>query len=302
MVAAPLCVVALIAVAIAGDVKRGGLRPCNRLDARLCADLGPAACDVWKDRLHRLGAASVEPHEWRHNRTFLIDLALHKLLGWDAAHADNPLCYTELEDEVYPKILEAVRGAVAAAPNPTAAASADATIARRDAPTPTQLTSEIPAPSPADIVGVMTDRHILGLPPEAIVEPFAKFGSLVRDDSIPRELWLLGRREPWGMFSITYQRDHEDRWRLQQAIFFIPDRPGETAPFSRLSQAFQARLGKPSRLHGADGDSLAFGWKLAKNLGVWVAHSSDSFPGSDEALQMTIVTAGVAPEGVEGDD
>ncbi len=111
IVAVPLVAVGLVALAAAGDLKRGGLYPCDRLDARLCADLGPGACDVWMNRLHRVGAASVEPHEWRHNRTFLIDLALHKLLGWDAAHADNPLCYTELEDEVYPKILEAVRGA-----------------------------------------------------------------------------------------------------------------------------------------------------------------------------------------------
>jgi hypothetical protein len=113
-VLAPLAVLAVVLIAVSGDLARGGLRPCERLDQRLCADLGPGACDVWTRQLQRRGAASSEPHHWRRNRTFALDLALHKLLGWDAAHADNPLCYDELEDALYPAILSSVRASVEA--------------------------------------------------------------------------------------------------------------------------------------------------------------------------------------------
>ena len=112
---APLGLLGLILVAVSGDLARGGLRPCDRLDRRLCADLGPAGCEVWTRRLQRRGAASSEPHHWRRNRTFALDLALHKLLGWDAARADNPLCYDELEESLYPVILSSVRASVEAA-------------------------------------------------------------------------------------------------------------------------------------------------------------------------------------------
>ena len=44
----------------------------------------------------------------------MLDVAMHKVLGWDAAHADNPLCYDELDDTLYPAILNAVRTSVAA--------------------------------------------------------------------------------------------------------------------------------------------------------------------------------------------
>lgn len=37
---------------------------------------------------------------------------MHKLLGWDAAHADNPLCYDELAPTLYPQVLAAVRASV----------------------------------------------------------------------------------------------------------------------------------------------------------------------------------------------
>jgi hypothetical protein len=104
---------ALVFITVSGDLARGGLHPCDRLDQRLCADLGPAGCDIWKRHLSRTGAASSEPHHWRRNRAFALDLALHKLLRWDAAHADNPLCYDELEDTLYPTILAAVRASVA---------------------------------------------------------------------------------------------------------------------------------------------------------------------------------------------
>jgi hypothetical protein len=97
-----------------GDLRRGGVQPCRRLDEKLCADLGAAACEIWKTRLGRAGSASGTPHRWRQNRTLSVDVIAHKLFGWDAAHADNPLCYQELADATYPAILNAVRTMVAA--------------------------------------------------------------------------------------------------------------------------------------------------------------------------------------------
>lgn len=113
-IVASLALAALLAVTVGADLARGGLRPCDRLDQRLCGDLGPEACAVWQVHLHRAGAASSQPHHWRRNRTVVLDVALHKVLGWDAPRADNPLCYDELEDSLYPTILGAVRAAVAA--------------------------------------------------------------------------------------------------------------------------------------------------------------------------------------------
>ena len=98
---------------------RGGVRPCRNLDRRLCEDLGPRGCDVWMNQLGRAVAGSSQPHEWRRNKTVVVDVAVHKLLGWDAARQDNPLCYDQLDDAVYPQILGAIRQAVAArAPTP----------------------------------------------------------------------------------------------------------------------------------------------------------------------------------------
>jgi hypothetical protein len=109
---APIAALSLIFAMAAPDLVRGGLRPCERLDQRLCADLGTEGCAVWTQYLHRGGAASGEPHHWPRNRAFILDLAIHKLLGWDAAHADNPLCYDELDPALYPQILTAVRASV----------------------------------------------------------------------------------------------------------------------------------------------------------------------------------------------
>jgi hypothetical protein len=101
------------------QVWRGGLRPCRNLDRRICKDLGPRACDVWVNQLGRTISGSSQSHEWRRNKTVVVDVAVHKLLGWDAAHQDNPLCYDQLDDAIYPKILGAIRQAVAArAPAP----------------------------------------------------------------------------------------------------------------------------------------------------------------------------------------
>jgi len=103
-----------IGAALWGDLSRGGLHPCDRLDERLCQDLGTADCAFWKARLGHGGAASTEPHHLRRNKTAVLDVARHKLLGWDMARADNPLCYDELQDDLYPTILGVVRTLVAA--------------------------------------------------------------------------------------------------------------------------------------------------------------------------------------------
>src|SRR5690242_4882992 len=94
-VAASSAVVLVLAIwmlpDLTGTLRRGGLHPCARLDQRLCADLGAARCDVWTNRLHRSLAASSQPHQWRRNKTAVVDVIGHKLFGWDAAHEDNPL-------------------------------------------------------------------------------------------------------------------------------------------------------------------------------------------------------------------
>jgi hypothetical protein len=103
-----------VAGTLSGDLRRGGLHPCDRLDQRLCQDLGAADCAFWTQRLGRGGAASTEPHHLRRNKTALLDVVQHKLLGWDMSKADNPLCYDELQDDLYPTILGVVRTLVAA--------------------------------------------------------------------------------------------------------------------------------------------------------------------------------------------
>jgi hypothetical protein len=97
-------------VSLAGaTLTRGGLRPCDRLDERLCRDLGPSDCDLWKTHLGRAGAASTQPYQVRGHRAGLFELALHVALRWDMKTADNPLCYDELDDDLYPRIFGAVR-------------------------------------------------------------------------------------------------------------------------------------------------------------------------------------------------
>jgi hypothetical protein len=111
-------VLAVMAVAfqpgLLGQLWRGGLRPCRNLDERLCRDLGPQSCDVWKNQLGGSMAGSSQPHEWRRNKTAVVDVAVHKLLGWNASREDNPLCYDQLDDAVYPQILAGIRAAVGA--------------------------------------------------------------------------------------------------------------------------------------------------------------------------------------------
>jgi hypothetical protein len=95
---------------------RGGLRPCDNLEKRLCADLGPTSCDVWKNGLDGAYAGSGQPRRnyggrWE-NTDKAIDKAIDWLLGWDGARQDNPLCYEQLEDARYAEVLSTIRGAV----------------------------------------------------------------------------------------------------------------------------------------------------------------------------------------------
>jgi hypothetical protein len=94
---------------------RAGLRPCRNLDERVCADLGATDCQVWKTKLHGGLTGSSQPHDWPRNKTAAVDVAIHKLLGWDAARQDNPLCFDQLDAGVYPTLLAAIRAAVAQA-------------------------------------------------------------------------------------------------------------------------------------------------------------------------------------------
>jgi hypothetical protein len=112
-VIAGLAVVGWLVSVAATTVARGGLRPCDRLDERLCRDLGPSDCDLWKKRLGGTGAASTQPYEVHGHRAGLFQLALHVVLPWNIKKADNPLCHDELGADLYPTILGAVREIVA---------------------------------------------------------------------------------------------------------------------------------------------------------------------------------------------
>jgi hypothetical protein len=112
-VVAGLAVVGWLVSVAGATVARGGLRPCDRLDERLCHDLGSSDCDLWKTHLGGTGAASTQPYQVRGHRAGLFELALHVVLPWNMKKADNPLCYDELGDDLYPTILGAVRDIVA---------------------------------------------------------------------------------------------------------------------------------------------------------------------------------------------
>jgi hypothetical protein len=86
--------------------------PCERLDARLCADLGPEACAVWKGKLGNVGSGSAMPHEAVVGGP-LVHRATHLFLGWDNERS-HETCVKQGSDAVYPAILEGVRATVAA--------------------------------------------------------------------------------------------------------------------------------------------------------------------------------------------
>jgi hypothetical protein len=106
-----LLVAAVVIAIVAGRVVGPRFHPCDRLDARLCADLGPAACEAWKGNGKLLSGSSMR-HETRGRRA-LADLGMHLLLGWDRERS-HETCSMQVDDAVYPKILEGVRTTVAA--------------------------------------------------------------------------------------------------------------------------------------------------------------------------------------------
>jgi hypothetical protein len=97
---------------LAVELWRGGLHPCASLKKRLCADLGPTGCQVWQNDLNGAFAACGQSHDFPRNKSRVVDVAIHKLLGWDANREDNSLCYLQLDDAAYAQVLAAVRGPV----------------------------------------------------------------------------------------------------------------------------------------------------------------------------------------------
>jgi hypothetical protein len=107
-----LLVAAVVVVIVAGRIVGPRLHPCDRLDARLCADLGPEACEVWRGPLNKTASGSSMAHEVRGRRA-LADLALHLWLGWDFQR-DHDICSAQNDDSVYPATLQGIRASVSA--------------------------------------------------------------------------------------------------------------------------------------------------------------------------------------------
>lgn len=113
----------------ATDYRVGGFQPCDRLDDRICHDLGPARCSVWMYHLNRAESGSMKPERYR-PRFAAYDSLRDAVLGWDATRSNNPLCYQQLRD--YPPLLGNIaalvaqktsRDALAAPPSPSQAPS-----------------------------------------------------------------------------------------------------------------------------------------------------------------------------------
>jgi hypothetical protein len=107
-----LLVAAIVIAIVAGRMFGPRFHPCDRLEARLCADLGPEQCGVWKGPLRKAGTGSAMPHEVR-GRGGLADLGMHLLLGWDRERS-HETCSAQLDDAVYAPTLEGVRASVVA--------------------------------------------------------------------------------------------------------------------------------------------------------------------------------------------
>ena len=107
-----LLVAAIVLAIVAGRLFGPRFHPCDRLETRLCADLGAELCEVWKGPLRKVGSGSAMPHEAR-GRGGLADLGMHLLLGWDRARS-HETCSAQLDDTVYPATLEGVRASVVA--------------------------------------------------------------------------------------------------------------------------------------------------------------------------------------------
>jgi hypothetical protein len=107
-----LLVGAVVIAVVVGRVIGPRLHPCDKLEARLCADLGPEECQTWRGPLRKVASGSAVPHEAR-GRGALADRGLHLLLGWDRQRS-HETCSAQNDAAVYPATLEAVRASVAA--------------------------------------------------------------------------------------------------------------------------------------------------------------------------------------------
>jgi len=108
-----LLVAAVVVAIVAGRVVGPRFHPCDRLDDRLCADLGPDSCELWKGRFNKAVSGSSMRHE-SHGRRLLVDRAMHLLLGWDSERS-HETCSAQASDAVYPGTLDAVRATIAVA-------------------------------------------------------------------------------------------------------------------------------------------------------------------------------------------
>lgn len=98
---------------VGGALVHGGLRPCERLDERICRDLGTEDCAVWKAELGRAGAAGTLPFRAGGGRYAPLRWALNAMLPGDSG-VDKAACYRQLEDPLYSASLGAIRQMVAA--------------------------------------------------------------------------------------------------------------------------------------------------------------------------------------------
>src|SRR5690606_26672058 len=83
-----------VALTLGGALVRGGLRPCERLDERVCRDLGAEDCAVWKTELGRAGTGSTVPFRAGGGRHAPLRWALNAALPGDRS-SDKALCYRQ---------------------------------------------------------------------------------------------------------------------------------------------------------------------------------------------------------------
>ena len=82
-------------VFLATDYRRGGFYPCERLDQRICSDLGHERCQIWQADLHRVESGGASPAPYRPTSA-VSDRIFEGVLGWDPTRSDNPRCYRQL--------------------------------------------------------------------------------------------------------------------------------------------------------------------------------------------------------------
>jgi hypothetical protein len=93
-------------VFFAGDYRRGGFQPCDRLDERICRDLGHERCHIWEADLHRVESGSVSPAPYR-STSAVFDRIREVVLGWHPTRSDNLRCYRQLKNG-YPGLLKTI--------------------------------------------------------------------------------------------------------------------------------------------------------------------------------------------------